>query len=253
MEMYIRYGQNVLCFDDYESMCNQIAEEIVCNLQKNPKQLLCIAAGHTSLAVLRGLVHRFFDGKVDFSMASFVAMDEWGGMDADTEGSCGWFLTENFLKKVNYKKENVFLWNGKSKNQVAECCKALDFINRRGAIDYLVLGVGMNGHLALNEPGTGLDSTARVVTLDSLTAAVGQKYFNKSVCLKHGLTLGLSDFARAKRIVLTVSGVKKGHILKRILDATAFEPSIPATALLTYQNASIYFDRDAWMICEKEG
>lgn len=239
---------NFQMFSDYETMCKRTADEIAENLMENPEQLLCIAAGHTSLGVFRELIRKYQNQEIDFSKASFVAMDEWLYMDAETEGSCGWFLVEEFLKKVNYPKERIFLWNGNAENYVQECELALKFIknnSRDSVIDYLVLGAGMNGHLALNEPGTELESRAHVTQLDELTAKVGQKYFKETAVLNGGITLGLADFKDAKRSVLLINGAEKKGILKKIREVEGFQKTIPATAMYTFENSSIYCAKDA--------
>lgn len=248
MKMREEGKTDIIVFPSQTEMCRKAADEIIDDLRKNPQQLLCIAAGHTSLGLFRELVRRFQAGEIDFSKAGFVAMDEWAGMDAATEGSCGWLLETEFLSKVDYPKERVFLWDGKARDQAGECERAADFVrknSRYGVIDYLVLGVGMNGHLALNEPGTGLDERAHVAVLDAITADVGQKYFKKATALGAGLTLGLADFREARRSVLMISGEKKKDICRKIWDASCFHAGLPATAVYEFGNASIYCDRAA--------
>lgn len=240
---------NTQIFDTYESMCHYVANEIISDLEKNPRQLLCIAAGHTSLGVFEGLVKAYREGRADFSRASFVAMDEWLNMSADTTESCGYFLREHFLKHVNYAPENVRLWNGTADDPQKECCAVEAFIGQKSinhTIDYLVLGSGMNGHLALNEPGTSFDSRAHVTALDPVTQKVGQKYFSSSASLTGGITLGIANFRSAARTVLMVNGAAKAEILARILSAASPDEQLPASALLGFENASLYCDRAAF-------
>lgn len=239
---------NTIKFETYEAMCLKTAEEIVDGLLANPEQMLCIAAGHTSLGVFNCLIDAFKEGRADFSRAWFVAMDEWLYMDDQTPESCGSFLVEHFLSKVNYPKDHIRLWNGKAHDPQAECRSVEQFIKNSatgGVIDYLVLGAGMNGHLALNEPGTPMDSRAHVSRLDALTAQVGQKYFSSGAALTGGITLGIGDFHEAKRTVLLINGEKKADILAKILKSARPDTALPATALYEFGNASIYFDAAA--------
>lgn len=235
-------------FNTYDEMCRVTAEEIIADLKENPQQMLCIAAGHTSLGVFTHLIQAYKDGRADFSNAWFAAMDEWLGMDAHTPESCGNFLVENFLSHVNYPPTHVRLWDGKAADTAAECRSVMDFIETHGrhhCLDYLVLGSGMNGHLALNEPGTPFDSHAHVCALDPITANVGQKYFTEGASLTGGITLGIGDFCSARRTVLLINGEPKADILSRILQAPAPDPAIPATALQLFPNASLYYDAAA--------
>lgn len=194
------------------------------------------------------LIQDYQQGKADFSQASFAAMDEWLYMSDRTKESCGYFLREHFLNHVNYAPENVRLWDGTVSDTQKECRDVEEFIKTRsvnGTLDYLVLGAGMNGHLALNEPGTSFDSRAHVTVLDPVTQKVGQKYFSSEASLSGGITLGIDNFHQARRTVLMVNGAAKAEILSKILNAPAPDEQIPATALLTFENASLYCDREA--------
>lgn len=234
-------------FESYEAMCQKIAEEIQEDLKTHPQQLLCIAAGNTSLGVFHELIRMYREGSVDFSEASFVAMDEWVGMDEHTPGSCGNFLVKHFLRHVNYPSGQVRLWNGKAGNLEAECRSVEDFIRRadESSMDYLVLGSGMNGHLALNEPGADFHQGAHVHELDEVTKHVGQKYFEQTALLERGITLGIRDFQAAKRSVLMINGSHKREIAQKILAAKKADRQIPATALYDFPNGSIYCDQEA--------
>lgn len=237
---------NTEIFETYDSMCRRVADEIVENLHENPRQMLCIAAGHTSLGVFKHLIADYHNNRADFSKASFVAMDEWLHMSEKTEDSCGAFLVKSFLNYVNYSSANVRLWNGLAEDTEKECRDVEAFIQEKsvhGRIDYLVLGSGMNGHLALNEPGTSFSSTAHTTALDPVTQTVGQKYFRGGASLSGGITLGIENFRQAGRSVLIIDGEKKADILDKILSAKAPDEQLPATAIFTFSNASLYCDR----------
>ncbi len=239
---------NTRIFETYDMMCRRVADEIEEDLKKNPQQMLCIAAGHTSLGVFKYLIQDYEQDKVDFSQAWFAAMDEWLYMSDKTKESCGYFLREHFLDHVNYAPDHIRLWNGAADNVQEECAQVEAFIKDHsvnGTLDYLVLGAGMNGHLALNEPGTSFNSRAHVTVLDPITQKVGQKYFSDKTALSGGITLGIDNFRQARRTVLMVNGSAKSEILSKILTAGAPNEQIPATALLTFENASLYCDRDA--------
>ena len=240
-------NEKIRIFESYETMCLEIAEEIRADLKNHPRQLLCIAAGNTSLGVFDELIRMYREGSVDFSKASFVAMDEWVGMNETTPGSCGNFLVKHFLDHVNYPREQIRLWNGKAADLETECRSVEAFIRQSctGTMDYLVLGSGMNGHLALNEPGADFDLGAHIHELDEVTKHVGQKYFEETAVLERGVTLGIRDFRAAKRSVLMINGSHKKEIAGKILASKKADSRIPATALYDFPNGSIYCDREA--------
>jgi glucosamine-6-phosphate isomerase len=232
-------------FENYDGLCREITDEICHALQVKPSLLLCIAAGHTSLGLFERLVQAVKEGKADFSDAAFVAMDEWLGMDEKTPGSCGELLWKNFLNHVNFKPERIRLFNGAASEPDVECKEVEEFIvHHSKAIDFLVLGAGMNGHLALNEPGTSFSSRAHIARLDSVTRQIGQKYFNAPVKLTAGLTLGIGNFVEAGRSILMVSGEHKKNILQQILHEEV-SPALPATVIRTIANSALYYDKAA--------
>lgn len=243
-------------FDSYGGMCRAVADEIADSLGRAPDLLICIAAGHTSLGVFEELIALHRKGEADFSRAAFLAMDEWLGMNKTTEGSCGDFLRRHFLRHVNFAAENVVLPDGLAEDPALECRRMEAFIRSHssdGRLDLVVLGAGMNGHLALNEPGTDWGLGPHVTELDAVTREVGKKYFDNPVRLTGGITLGVADFARARRAILLLSSAKKGEILGRILGAEGPDPMIPATAVHTMANADIFCDREAMEACGSGG
>lgn len=239
---------NYQIFPTYQKLCHQITEEIVQLIREKPKALLCIAAGHTSLGVFSQLLQRVQAENLDLSQLSFVSMDEWIDMNDQTPGSCGDFLRQNFLDHTEIEPRNICLFDGTAADTEQECKRVNQFIQQRGGLDYLVLGLGMNGHLALNEPGSSFSSRCRVVALDSVTQKVGQKYFSATAQLKGGITLGIADFLQSRRAVLMVSGQEKQSILQQVLGQ---EPSerLPATAIKIHPNSALYVDQAALRDC----
>lgn len=230
--------------ETYEEICQTVAREIRALIGRKKNATICIAAGHSSLGVFDALLDMYRRGEVDFSECSFAAMDEWLGMNRHDSGSCGDFLWKHFLSKVNFREENVMLPDGRAVPMDQELARIGGFIAGHGGIDYMVLGVGMNGHLALNEPGSSFDSTVRVTELDSVTKRVGLKYFDSTPTLSGGVTIGLRDICRTGRLVLVINGERKAGITKLLHDSPATE-EIPATVLKTVDNCTIFCDGPA--------
>ncbi len=229
---------------DYLSMSSYVADEIIQLVNEQPDSLVSLAAGFTSLGVFDRLVHACQKNEVSFSKAFFVGMDEWIGMDYKTEGSCGDLLFQRFLSLVNFPRDHIFLINGLCEDLKQECSALGNFLKEspRGCIDYVLLGCGMNGHLALNEPGTPVSIGPHVTCLDEITKTVGQKYFSKGAELTGGITLGLRDFRESRRAVLAVSGSKKSDVL---FNAATADLPLPASLLFSMSNASVVCDYEA--------
>lgn len=241
----------VKIFKDSGVLAAQAADRICAQLREKPDSLLCIAAGHSSLGVFQELVRRARQGEADFSRAGFVAMDEWLGMNQSDPGSCGDFLQKNFLSQVPFPPSRVRLVDGRAQDPAAECAALKAFFTDAGGMDFLLLGMGMNGHLALNEPGTDFSLSVHTTSLDSVTQQVGQKYFDASrpaPRLTGGLTIGIADMAKARQVLLVVNGAGKASILKEVLESPVTD-RLPATSLKEMPQAALWCDEDAASLC----
>lgn len=230
--------------ESYGELSSAVAKEICDLIHRKETANLCIAAGHSSLGVFDCLVRLYEEGSVSFSKCSFTAMDEWLGMNETDSGSCSDFLRKHFLNKIDFQEENISLVNGRAHPPEKEMERIRDFIASRGGIDYMVLGVGMNGHLALNEPGVSFDSTIHLTELDSVTKKVGTKYFEDAPELSGGMTIGIREIRETRRLALVVNGERKADILKRLYDSPVTE-ELPATVLKTLDQCTVFYDKEA--------
>ena len=227
-------------FDDYQRQSAAVAGEILALLGQKPNALLCLAAGHTSLGVFEVLIQERKAG-ADFSRVRVVGLDEWAHLGKGDDGSCFTFMQNNLFRPLELREEQVLFFDGKARDLDAECRSVEGWLRENGPIDYLLLGMGMNGHLALNEPGTAFSSGVRQTRLDDVTKTVGQKYFQEETALEGGVTLGYTQFAAARSVVLTVSGAHKAGIVRRLLE-TPPTPALPASFLKTLPHARLYLD-----------
>ena len=215
--------------------------DVICKQLKNkPDSLICIAAGHSSLPLFEELIIRYKNGQVDFSKAYFIAMDEWLHMNPSVPGSCGEFLNKHFLSHVNFPEKHIRLFDGLAEDTTAECASVKALIEKLGGFDVMILGMGMNGHLALNDPGTPFDSTVRVSEIDEITKSVGTKYFTEAPRLSGGITIGLTEICASRNIILIVFGKHKQEIIKKLLDSPA-TPKLPASVLKTIPGAQFWY------------
>ncbi|HHY82904.1 MAG TPA: glucosamine-6-phosphate deaminase [Clostridiales bacterium] len=240
---------NTVIFSNYEEMCKKIAQEIAEVVKAKPNALLCLAAGHTSLGVFDEMVALARDGAVFFDRCIFVGLDEWAGKGIGDDGSCIGFMKANLFDRLGIKDENIVFFNGNG-DLSAECSRVDKFIENNGPIDYIMLGIGMNGHLGLNEPGTSFDLYSHVVELDETTKTVGQKYFSQHTQLSGGITMGMLHFRDAKRVVLMANGSKKAEIIKKLWESEPNE-AVPASYLKKLNHASLYLDSDAASLISK--
>jgi len=228
-------------FPDYEALSEATANLIIEVLKQKPFALICIASGDTPLGVCKFLAKA--DKKL-FEKCTFVGLDEWVGMDENDEGSCKYGIYQNLLIPLNFPLERIKYFDAKSENLAAECQKINEFIESHGGLDVMLVGVGLNGHIALNEPNTPFDVYAHVSELEEVTKSVGQKYFTKETILTQGITLGLAHLQEAKLPILIANSSKKASVIKQVLTEAVTE-QFPASILQRIENSMVMLDLEA--------
>jgi 6-phosphogluconolactonase/glucosamine-6-phosphate isomerase/deaminase len=129
-------------------------------------------------------------------------------------------------------------------NPIVECARINDMIASNGGLDVMLVGIGLNGHIGMNEPGTSFRSYAHVSVLAEETKSSGQKYFEKQTTLSKGITLGLRHFAECRLPILMANGTKKANIMNEVLNTNPTE-QIPATIIHNIPQALVMIDEEA--------
>ncbi len=233
----------VKSFGTYSELSRNVADLIVATIKKKPFALICIASGHTPVGVFKCLIDDINTGKVDISKVTFVSLDEWLNIDPTDPGSCISMLRKDFFDHVKLRKEQVVLFDVNA-DAISECARINDFIEQRGGLDVMLVGIGLNGHIGMNEPGTSFRSYAHVSNLAEETRTTGQKYFQKPTVLTKGITLGLRHFAECKLPIVMANGTKKAGIISEVINSTATE-KIPATIVHNIPQALVMVDAEA--------
>ena len=168
----------VLISDSYESLSKQVAADIIQNLQSLKNPLFCVASGDSPKGLYKELVNCYNQGQLDISNWNFLGLDEWMGLDKNDVGSCRYMLDRDLFHPLQVKEERICFFDGKTNDPTGECQRVEKFIQNQGPINIAVLGLGMNGHIGLNEPGTPASLRSHVSIIDQVTQQVGQKYFS---------------------------------------------------------------------------
>lgn len=225
-------------FSNYETLSEATANLIIDVLTQKPEALICIASGDTPLGVCKFLAQS--DKKL-FEKCTFVGLDEWVGMDENDEGSCKYGIYQNLLNPLNIPSERIKYFDAKAENLALECQKINEFIALKGGLDVMLVGVGMNGHIALNEPNTHFDIYAHVSDLEEITKSVGQKYFRKDTILTQGITLGLAHLQEAKLPILIANGSRKADVINKALNGEITE-QFPASIFQKLEHGLVMLD-----------
>ncbi|QJW88608.1 glucosamine-6-phosphate deaminase [Spirosoma taeanense] len=231
-------------FPDHDTLSQHTAEHIAALINQKPEAILCLASGDTPIETYRRFVTLVQAGQVDVSRCQFVGLDEWVGFGPDDFGSCSYYVFRDLFTPLNLRPDQIAVFDAKATDLEAECRRIDALIDARGGLDLLLVGIGMNGHIALNEPGTPFTNGCHVVELAESTKSVGQKYFTEATTLDQGITLGLRHLTQAREVILLVSGEKKAPVLRDALTGPVTE-QLPASIVQTQPNARVWADEAA--------
>ncbi|WP_338871109.1 glucosamine-6-phosphate deaminase [Spirosoma sp. SC4-14] len=235
---------NLKKFADHNTLSQFTAEYIAKKINQKPDSLLCLASGDTPIETYHRFVALVQAGKVDISQCTFVGLDEWVGFGPDDAGSCSYYVYRDLFNPLHLRPDQIHVFDAKADDLATECKRIDAVIRSKGGLDLLLVGMGMNGHIALNEPGTPFNLGCHVVELAESTKTVGQKYFTSQTELTKGITIGLRHLAEARDVILLVSGEKKASILRQALTGPITE-EVPASIIQTRPNAHVWVDAAA--------
>lgn len=234
---------DILKYKNYDALSEAVALQMVNQIISKPDTVFCLASGNTPLKAYEYFVEKVKKETIDYSRCVFFGLDEWIGISPDDTGSCHYFLTKNVFEPLGIANENIYLFDGLSKNPEAECDRISRAIEKNG-IDLIVVGIGMNGHIGFNEPGSLIGNKVQIVALDRVTQTVGQKYFDKPMLLKKGITIALRSFLDAKKALLIANGAQKASIIQQTIEGEV-NITIPSTIIQLHKNASVMIDDEA--------
>lgn len=241
---------NISVLKDYEEMSQKAAERIIQAVHTKPDSLLCFPGGDTPKETFRLLVQAVKENRVDFSQSTFVGLDEWEGLGREEEGSCVHFLYNQFYIPAGIQESQVHSFNAKEDDLQAECEKMDAVIMKRGGLDLILLGIGVNGHLGFNEPGVSFDSFSHISELDPVTNSVGQKYFKEQRVLSKGITLGIKHILNANIALLIANGINKSDAVFEMIKGPVVN-TMPASILQLHSNSHVFIDLEAYSRVEK--
>lgn len=237
-------GMHLNVYPDYETLSAHTADLIIQYINQKPDALICIASGHTPIGVFEKLKQAIEQKKVSLNRCTFLSLDEWLGIDPSDSGSCLAMLQRDCFIPLQLKPEQTHYFNVQAPDLNKECDRINDLITKNGGLDIMLVGVGTNGHIGMNEPGTSFESLAHVSELAEETKAVGQKYFTIATALSQGITLGLKHLQQARLPIVMANGSRKAAILAKALKGDATE-QIPVSIVHRIPQAWVMLDQEA--------
>ena len=229
---------------NYDELSRTTADFIAAYVNQKPNSFLCFPSGESPGGTIDYLVQYAQQGKVDFSECYFVGLDEWVGVHEKNEGSCKYYLYSKLFTPLKIREEKIIFFNALARNLDHECKQIDTRIATHGPIDIMLVGIGLNGHIGLNEPGVHFDSYSHHIELDPLTKSVAKKYFKQETIITTGITLGLKHLMESKVAILIASGIKKAEIIHKALHEEVSN-MVPATIIQKHPNSFVFLDKEA--------
>ena len=235
----------VLVTPDYQALSQTAAELVLKAIGAKPGINLGLPTGNTPLGMYEELVRRYRIEQLDFSQIQTFNLDEYVGLTYDHPKSYHSYMRRHFFDHVNVLPANAHIPDGSPGVDLdAEAVRYENQIRNAGEIDLLIVGVGANGHIAFNEPGSAFDSRTRTVDLAAETVRNAKQHFGSEPVPARAITMGIATILEAGRILLLASGASKADAVERALHGPVSE-SVPASALRLHPRVIVVLDEAA--------
>lgn len=213
----------VIIQSSYEMVSKWSAHHVAKRIAEHSADLpfvLGLPTGSTPLGMYHELIHLNREGVVSFKNVVTFNMDEYVGIPADDPQSYHRFMWDNLFSHIDIKRENVHILDGMALDLEAECARYEASIRAEGGIDLFVGGVGADGHIAFNEPGSSLSSRTRIKTLTRDTKNANARFFggDPDKVPSHALTVGVATITDAREVLTLVSGIEKARALAHAVE-----------------------------------
>jgi glucosamine-6-phosphate deaminase len=202
---------------DYDAMSLRAADIVTETLTRKPDCALCLPTGNTPLGMFKLLIERIKSGHLDVSRAQFFLLDEYVGIDDDDPESLTRWLKADFLTPAGIPEAHIHELPTMADNLAEAARKYEEHLAAHGGFELAVLGLGGNGHIAYNEPGSARDSRTRVLTLTEESIEQARGYFEGRTVPTQAISAGVATLLEARNIVLLVSGDSKAEIVRDAL------------------------------------
>jgi len=240
--------------DNYEKMSEQAADAIIRLVKEKPDAVLGLATGGTPAGTYKRLTEDFAQNKTSYENIKTVNLDEYVGLEKNSDQSYSYYMDKHLFNHIDINRENVHLPKAETPPYEQDAAGYEQLIEKLGGVDLQILGIGENGHIGFNEPGTPFTSKTSVVELEESTREANARYFeNRDDVPTHAISMGISTIMKSRKIILLASGSKKAHILYDLFKTDVTE-DIPASILKQHQDVTIIADSEALAILkDKEG
>jgi len=235
----------VVVKEDYDAMSREAASIVALHLRKKPNLVLGLATGSTPLGTYKELIRLYREEELDFSKVTTFNLDEYVGLSPDHRQSYRYFMMETLFKHINIDHRSIHVPHGVATDIEAHCELYEEEIRKAGGIDLQILGIGANGHLAFNEPGSSLGSRTRIKTLTEQTVKDNARFFKDPKDVpRYAITVGIGTIMDARELVLLASGVGKADAVHAAVEGP-ITAMCPASIIQLHRRATVISDKAA--------
>jgi len=227
-----------------EEAARLAAEQYTVLLSQKRKSTLGFATGSTPLALYVELARAYQRKELSFSQVTSFNLDEYVGLEETNPQSYRYFMNQNLFSKIDLPLERTHVPSGKTAS-AAEADEYESLIQAAGGIDLQLLGIGQNGHIGFNEPGTPFGSTTHLVHLSESTRRANARFFASMVEVPtDAVSMGIKTVMNARAILLFAQGDIKANIIRKAIYGPVTE-AVPASVLQLHPNVTLYLDAEA--------
>lgn len=235
---------NLRVVKNYDEM-SKIGAEIFANeINQKNKINICFATGSTPVGMYSELIKMYQKNEVSFKNVTSFNLDEYVGLDVTNKCSYHYFMDQNLFNYIDINRANINFPDGNG-DLVKNASDYEKTIKEKGGIDLMVLGIGVNAHIAFNEPGSQINDRTREVELTASTINSNKIYFdNENDVPKTAISMGIGTILEAKKIILLASGISKAQAILDTIKGP-ITPDVPASFLQTHPDVTLIIDEAA--------
>ncbi|MGG3571439.1 glucosamine-6-phosphate deaminase [Bacillus gobiensis] len=233
--------------DSYEEL-SQVSAVLIKNELSAAQKLpfvLGLATGSTPIGLYQELIHHHRENDLDFSNVITFNLDEYVGLPASHPQSYHTFMFERFFHHINIPLRNIHIPEGDHPNLKYECEQYEKKICQTKGIDIQILGIGSNGHIGFNEPGSDPEGRTQIVQLTESTLKANARFFGDIVLVpRYAVSMGLKTILESKKIILLASGEEKAEAIQKMIEGDV-TPQVPSSFLQSHSNITVIADKEA--------
>lgn len=227
---------------NYQELSERAAKIVIETVQNKPNAVLGLATGSTPIGLYNELIDDHAKNGTSYRKICTFNLDEYVGLEGSHPQSYLYFMRQHLFNHIDISSENTFIPNGKAEDMKKECERYEELIKEKGGIDLQILGIGQNGHIGFNEPGTSFSSRTHIIQLTESTRKANSRFFSSmDEVPTHAVTVGIQTIMESRKILLLVSGQAKMEAFKRLL-SDEIDESFPASVLKLHNDVTVITD-----------